>query len=213
MAQNNRAHHDQHVAAAIKLQSLARAYHAKKQYKSLKLQEKPHDSLFLPTSPAVIELLFNNVHLSADDHLLDIGCGDGCVCLAAIKQYNCTCTGVDIDQEVINKANEDKKELAPDQQKRLIYYCWDCSDEKNCDQLNTLIKQSTVIYLFMLPNNNRYLEQLFLSLAASDGQQQRKRILIISSMFQLTAFTPIKHIFINEDIGLKLSIYELFIPV
>lgn len=67
-------------------------------------------SPFVPTSSEKIQAFVDWVALTSDDILLDIGCGDGRVCIAAAKLCGCRTIGIDVSPLCINRANVIAKE-------------------------------------------------------------------------------------------------------
>ena len=62
-------------------------------------------SPFVPTSSERIQAFVDWAGLTSDDVLLDIGCGDGRVCIAAAKLCGCRTIGIDVSPLCINQAN------------------------------------------------------------------------------------------------------------
>jgi 2-polyprenyl-3-methyl-5-hydroxy-6-metoxy-1,4-benzoquinol methylase len=63
-------------------------------------------SPYVPTSSEKISAFVSLASLSASDILLDIGCGDGRVCVAAAKLISCRAIGLDISPPCIERAKE-----------------------------------------------------------------------------------------------------------
>jgi SAM-dependent methyltransferase len=67
-------------------------------------------SPYVPTSAERIAALVQFVNLQANDVLLDIGCGDGRVCIAATKLTGCRAIGLDVSPLCINMARQVARE-------------------------------------------------------------------------------------------------------
>jgi ribosomal protein L11 methylase PrmA len=78
------------------------------------------------------------------DILFDLGSGDGRIVIAAAKHYGVKGTGIDINPERIQEANENaKKEQVTDKVRFL-----------NQDLFEADIKDATVVTLYLLPSIN-----------------------------------------------------------
>jgi len=60
----------------------------------------------IPSPLEVLKLAFDYIKLNSSDNLVDLGSGDGRVCLYASKYYGCYSEGYEIDKELYNKAND-----------------------------------------------------------------------------------------------------------
>lgn len=58
----------------------------------------------LSTPESLFEPLFDFADIEPSDHLVDLGCGDGRVVEAAVKQRKCTATGVEQDPRLVERA-------------------------------------------------------------------------------------------------------------
>jgi SAM-dependent methyltransferase len=66
------------------------------------------DSLAPPCGCTVstIHALLEFARVSTTDVVYDFGCGDGRVCLEAFARYHCRTVGIEIEAELVNRANE-----------------------------------------------------------------------------------------------------------
>jgi len=69
-------------------------------------EEKVEDLAFVPTSDPVIAKVLELAELQAGESFYDLGCGDGRVLLAALKQVNCKVIGIELNEETANLAKE-----------------------------------------------------------------------------------------------------------
>jgi 2-polyprenyl-3-methyl-5-hydroxy-6-metoxy-1,4-benzoquinol methylase len=67
-------------------------------------------SPYVPTQAERIAAFVSFAGLEADDFLLDIGCGDGRVCIAAATIAGCCTAGIDVSPPCISMANEVARE-------------------------------------------------------------------------------------------------------
>ena len=63
-------------------------------------------SPYVPTTSERIDACFSLVNLTQDDVLMDIGCGDGRVCISATKLTGCKSIGVDVSPLCIKMAQD-----------------------------------------------------------------------------------------------------------
>ncbi len=60
----------------------------------------------LSTPESLLEKLFDFAEITPDDHLVDLGCGEGRVVLAAAEKRGCTATGVENDPRLVALAEK-----------------------------------------------------------------------------------------------------------
>lgn len=59
---------------------------------------------FLSTPQSLIDPLFALAELTEDDTLLDVGCGDGRLAIAAAERLGCRAVGVELDADLVDRA-------------------------------------------------------------------------------------------------------------
>ncbi|HJZ58987.1 MAG TPA: PQQ-binding-like beta-propeller repeat protein [Gemmataceae bacterium] len=62
---------------------------------------KPPAVIFVPTPPDVVEKMLEVAKVTADDVVVDLGCGDGRIVVTAAKKYGCRAVGYDLDPECV----------------------------------------------------------------------------------------------------------------
>lgn len=67
-------------------------------------------SPYVPSKADNIAAFLSFVELSADDVLLDIGCGDGRVCIAAASTIGCRAIGIDVSPLCVESARKTARE-------------------------------------------------------------------------------------------------------
>ena len=67
------------------------------------------------TPKEAIDTLFEMWDLGPDSVLLDIGCGEGDVLIAAAKRFGCQCIGIEIDKTRADTARKKRKAAGLDQ--------------------------------------------------------------------------------------------------
>lgn len=63
------------------------------------------DVIFVPTPPHVVERMLELAGVRKGEFLIDLGCGDGRIPVAAAKKYGARGLGVDLDPQRIKEAN------------------------------------------------------------------------------------------------------------
>jgi SAM-dependent methyltransferase len=99
---------------------------------------------YVPTSPETVSAMLKLACVEKNDLVIDLGCGDGRIVIAAAKEYGAHGIGVDIDPERIKEAweNAQKEGVA-----NLIEF-------RLGDLFNADIRKATVVALYLLPNVN-----------------------------------------------------------
>jgi precorrin-6B methylase 2 len=82
--------------------------------------------------------------LSEDDVIIDLGCGDGRIVVAAARDYGARGIGIDIDSELIEKAKQLARSSGVD---HLVEF-------RAEDATRTSLKNATVVFLFLTPGGN-----------------------------------------------------------
>jgi SAM-dependent methyltransferase len=105
--------------------------------------EPQYDVPYVPTPPALAEKMLDLAGVSAADYLIDLGCGDGRIALAAARR-GARAMGVDIDpvriQEAVNAARFAQMES------QVVF--------RRQDLFRTPIYEASVIALYLLPGIN-----------------------------------------------------------
>ncbi len=105
--------------------------------------EPEYDVPYVPTPPALVEKMLDLAQVTATDYLIDLGCGDGRIALAAARR-GARALGVDIDpvriQEAVNAARFARMES------QVVF--------RRQDLFRTPIYEASVIALYLLPRIN-----------------------------------------------------------
>lgn len=86
-------------------------------------------------------------NVTADDTVLDIGCGDGRVCALAAKKYGCKAIGIELDRNLANLAVRTAQRNA----------LGELVEIRHEDALKSDLSQATVVYLY---HQAKFLEAL-----------------------------------------------------
>lgn len=62
--------------------------------------------LYVPTPQSIVDAMLDMGGVTANDHVLDLGSGDGRIVRTAAKRMGASGTGVDIDTRLVTMANE-----------------------------------------------------------------------------------------------------------
>ena len=102
------------------------------------------DVPYEPTPHAVVAEMLKLARVSANDVVYDLGCGDGRIVIAAVKQFGARGICVDIDLQRIteSRANAQRAGVA----ERILFL--------NQDLFETDIGDATVVTLFLWPSVN-----------------------------------------------------------
>ena len=105
----------------------------------------PHhlDAPFWPTPEPLVERMLDLAGVGPGDHLIDLGCGDGRIVIAAARR-GATALGVDIDAERIAEAEAATRAAGVE---RLVSF--------RCEDLfATRLEDATVVTLYLIPHIN-----------------------------------------------------------
>jgi SAM-dependent methyltransferase len=111
------------------------------------------DAVWVPTSEALVEKMFEVAQLTTDDFVMDLGSGDGRMIIAAAKR-GARGRGVEYNPDLV----EFSKKLAVEEGVA------DKAEFVQGDMYVADISQATVLALFLLPENLRKLTPAFLDL-------------------------------------------------
>ena len=72
--------------------------------------ESPHYNRYEPTSYSGLELLSNQYHFTAEDHIVDFGCGKGRLNFYINHFFDSTVTGIEMDTSFYTQAIDNKRD-------------------------------------------------------------------------------------------------------
>ncbi len=102
------------------------------------------DVRYEPTAMDVVQAMLRLGKVDAGDVVYDLGCGDGRIVIAAVRQFNARGVCVDIDPQRIAESRENAREAGVTDRVRF----------RNEDLLATNIGDATVVMLFLSPELN-----------------------------------------------------------
>jgi SAM-dependent methyltransferase len=107
-------------------------------------EDAPDLAPYVPTPHDVVETMLELAELNENDYLVDLGCGDGRIVVAAARKYGARGLGIDIDPELIAKAKRLAKASGVD---HLVEFRVE-------DATQTDLADATVVSLFLTPGGN-----------------------------------------------------------
>jgi tRNA G37 N-methylase Trm5 len=135
------------------------------------------DVPYVPTPENVVEAMLKLGEVKKGDVLYDLGSGDGRIVIAAAKHFGVKGTGIDINPERIQEANENaKKEHVTDKVRFL-----------NQDLFEADFKDATVVTLYLLPSIN-------LKLRPKLWKELKPGTRIVSHSFDMGDWAPEKKV-------------------
>jgi ribosomal protein L11 methylase PrmA len=128
---------------------------------------------FIPTPDDAIAAMLKLAELTPDDHVYDLGCGDGRLVIKAVLDYGVTAVGVDVDENILATARLNAQSAGVSQQLTFLR-----DDLFECD-----VREATVVFIYLLPHLNMRLRPRLL-------QQLRSGARVISHQFDMGNWSP-----------------------
>ena len=142
--------------------------------------KKRPDIGFIPTPDDAIAAMLGLAELLPDDHIYDLGCGDGRLLIKAALDYGVTGIGIDVNSSLLATAKVGAQKAGVDRQVSFF--------EGNLFESN--VRDATVVFLYLLPHLNLKLRPRLL-------QQLQPGSRIVSHQFDMGDWSP--------DLTLKLE--------
>jgi hypothetical protein len=155
---------------------------------------KQPDVIFVPTPPEVVAKMLEMAHVTKDDVVYDLGCGDGRIVVAAAK-LGARAYGFDVDPQRIKESNENVEKngvgnLATIQQK---------------DIFTLDLSPANVVTLYLLPSLNvKLIPQL---------EKLKPGSRIVSHDFDMRGVTPDQVVEITSENGAEHQVYLWTTPL
>lgn len=102
------------------------------------------DVPYVPTPEPVVAEMLRIANVNENDVIYDLGSGDGRIVLTAARKYGARGVGVDIDPELVQKANENARAAGLDDRVKFIQQ----------DLFETDISDASVVTLYLLSDVN-----------------------------------------------------------
>jgi len=130
---------------------------------------------YVPTPHDVVERMLELAQVTRKDLVIDLGCGDGRIPIAAAKKYGARGLGVDIDPQRIEEAQAAAKRHGV---QHLVIF-------KLQDAMTVDVSQATVVTLYLLTSSNVALRPLL-------TRQLKPGARIVSHAFRMGDWEPEK---------------------
>jgi SAM-dependent methyltransferase len=148
------------------------------------------DVPYVPTPPEVVKAMLTLADVKKDDHVIDLGCGDGRIVVAAASDFGARATGYDLDPERIKEARENAAKAGVEARTNFV--------EKNLFDAD--IKDATVVTLYLLPSINEKLKPKLLA-------DLKPGTRVVSHRFSMPEWEPVKTTQVDDR-----TIYLWIIP-
>jgi len=140
-----------------------------------KRPDAPQLAPYVPTGHDVVDRMLKIAGVTKADFVVDLGCGDGRIPIAAAKQYGARGLGVDIDPVRIAEANANAKAAGVT---HLVEF-------RLQDALQTDVTNATVVTTFLLSASNLRLRPIL-------TKQLKPGSRIVTNTFSMGDWTPDK---------------------
>jgi 23S rRNA G2445 N2-methylase RlmL len=138
--------------------------------------------LFIPTQEDVVIQMLELAQTKKDDIVYDLGCGDGRILIAAVKQFGCRAVGFDIDPRRVKQSQENITKHGVQERARI--------EEKDLFQVD--LRPASVITLYLSPKYNaRLVPQLEAMIPGSR---------IVSHLYAMMGVQPNKEVHFRSKV-------------
>ncbi len=156
----------------------------------LSLQQRAPDVPYVPTPPEVVEEMLKLANVTKGDYLIDLGCGDGRIVIAAAQKYGTHALGIDINPERIAEAKENAKKAGVEE---LVEF-------RQGDLFKADLSKATVVTLYLLTTVNMKLRPKLL-------KELKPGTRVVSHSFEMGEWKPEK----TAEVGYR-RVYFWTIP-
>ena len=103
--------------------------------------EAGKDVPFVPTPPAVVDAMLKLAEVKSGDFVVDLGCGDGRIVVAAAKEFKARGRGVDFNPKRVAEAKANAREAGVNDRVEFV----------QGDLFEADVHEATVVTLYLLP--------------------------------------------------------------
>jgi predicted RNA methylase len=143
-------------------------------------QAQQPDVIYVPTPQDVVDEMLRLAKVGKGDVLYDLGSGDGRIAVTAAKRYGIRATGIDIDPQRIQEANENARRNGVTQ---LVQFRLE-------DLFKANFSEATVVTLYLLPDLNVKLRPRLLA-------ELKPGTRIVSHQFDMGTWPPERKLELN----------------
>jgi cyclopropane fatty-acyl-phospholipid synthase-like methyltransferase len=148
------------------------------------------DVPYVPTPPQVVEAMLKLAGVKKGELVIDLGCGDGRIVVAAARDFGARGMGYDLNPERIKEANANAEKAGVQDRVKFV--------EKNLFEAE--IKDANVVTLYLLPSVNEKLKPRLLA-------ELKPGTRVVSHSFTMGDWAPEKKVEIDNR-----TIYLWIIP-
>ena len=152
--------------------------------------QAPQLAPYVPTPEDVVDRMLTLADVEKTDVLIDLGCGDGRIPIAAAKKFGARGIGVDIDPQRIAEANANAKAAGVT---HLVEF-------KLQDAMKTDVSNATIVTTFLLSASNLKLRPLL-------TKQLKPGSRIVAHNFSFGDWTPAKYDTFKDAEGRTRTLY------
>lgn len=138
------------------------------------------DVPYVPTPPEVVEAMLKLAGVKKTDTVIDLGCGDGRIVVAAAQKFGARAMGFDLDPQRIREASENAKQAGVGDRAKFF--------EKNLFEVN--VSEANVVTLYLLQTVNEKLKPTL-------QKQLKPGSRVVSHTFTMGDWKPDKEIEIS----------------
>lgn len=139
------------------------------------------DVPYVPSPPEVVTAMLKLADVRSTDFVIDLGCGDGRIVVAAVKDFGARGLGYDLDPDRIREAKENAAKAGVAERAKFV--------EKNL--FDAEIKQASVVTLYLLPGVNEKLKPRLL-------QELKPGTRVVSHSFDMGEWKPVKQVEVSS---------------
>lgn len=144
-------------------------------------------------SPSIVRSVLEVASLGPGDHFVDIGAGDGRVCVAAARDFGCaSVTGLEIDKEVAKLCRDNIARQGLSERIRIVE-----GDARDAD-----ISSATCVSLYLSERGNAALRPLLQPLLLA-----RPATRVVSFVFPMPSWTPVRTE-LERDSGIPIYLFD-----